>query len=218
MAHVNKFMRIKNIKNQKGFTLIELLVATSIFTVVALAGIAILVSSQRVYKRISGTRVATDNINLVLDTMSREIKFGSKYSCVNVPSINQNFSPNSTFNYSIPNDSNGSDCDAIAFIPQSSSSSKILYYFNKSTLSINEADYVNDVLQKDLQMTSSELKIDTFWLKISGASTDINNSLEPKVIIFASGLIDTVKNNQGIVVATTTFDLQTTISQRGLDN
>ena len=202
--------------NNKGFTLIELLVATSIFTMIALAAIMVLMSSQRLYKRISSQRVASDNVNLILDTMIRDIQFGTSYSCINNTNNNQIFTLNTNFDYTMPNDSSSNDCNAIAFIPQGTTTSKVVYYFNTASSSINRADYDNDILIRDIALNSTETNIDKFWVNISGsAKTD---SSQAKVKIFISGIVDLVTNGQGIVTATSTFMLESTLSQKTLDN
>lgn len=224
MENANKMK--KNISTKfninKGFTLIELLVATSIFAVIAVGGISILLGSQAAYKRLSENRIAMDNINLVLDSMSREIKFGSGYGCINSTgnftssSYYQSFSPSVSFTDSITN-----LCNAVVFAPQSNKDTeRIVYYLNTDNYQINEADYAlssgNFILQDDFPITSSDLVINNFWLQITGSQP--NDYLQPKVGILVSGIVSVTTNSQKVVVATTTFSAQAIASQRILDN
>ena len=123
---------------EKGFTLIELLVATSIFSIVAVGAISILLGSQTAYKRISNNRMAIDNINLVLDSMSREIKFGSNYGCINTSG---NFFLSSNYpsfdSSTIFGDSVDTNCNALVFTPQGASSTRIVYYLDKDKFTLN---------------------------------------------------------------------------------
>lgn len=205
----------------KGFTLIELMVATSLFSIIAVSGISILLGSQAAYKRISGNRVAVDNINLVLDTMSREIKFGSNYGCINTSG---NFLASSYYNYfassTVFSDSINNECNAFVYTPQGTTTQKIVYYLDTDKSTINEADYVfnngNYDLSLDFPISTSEFVVNSFWFDVKG--TQVDDYLQPKVIILASGVITFVKNSQRDNVATTTFSAQAGASQRILDN
>lgn len=227
MVHVNNNMNIKFLlKNNinEGFTLVELLVATSIFAIVAVGAISVLLGSQAAYKRISNNRIAIDNINLVLDTMSREIKFGSSYGCIN-PSGNfatSLYYPSfaSSTIYTTFADSVGNNCNAIIFTPQGATSTKVVYYFDTDKSTLNEADYDLSagtyILQNDFSITSQDLNINAFWLNIKGTRDD--DYLQPKVEIYVSSIAFLTKNTQTNVTSTTTFAGQTTVSQRILDN
>jgi prepilin-type N-terminal cleavage/methylation domain-containing protein len=217
---------LKN-QNPNGFTLIELLVATTIFTIIAVGGISILLSAQRAYKRLSENRIAVDNINLVLNNISREIKFGTDYKCANSVTT-QDFTGTNFYLYpSISNIDSLSTtpnafCNAIIFTPQDSTTTRIVYYLKKTNFSVNEADYElnndqNTFTKKlDVIMTSSDFSINDFNTAISGIATDDN--LQPKVKILISGLITTNKNNQNGTTATSSFTVQQVVSQRTLDN
>lgn len=207
--------------HEEGFTLVELLVATSIFAIVAIGAISVLLGAQTAYKRISNNRIAIDNINLVLDSMSREIKFGTNYGCINQSG---NFSSSlyylSFSSSTVFGDSVGNNCNAVSFIPQGSNNKRMVYYFDTENKTINEVDYEflggNYINKSDFPITSKDLNIDVFWLNIKG-TTD-TDYLQPSVQIYISGIMSFVKNGQNNIVSTTTFSGQTTVSQRILDN
>lgn len=226
MSVINNMNRIfiKKInieKNEKGFTLIELLVATSIFAIVAVGAISILLGSQAAYKRLSNNRTAIDNINLVLDSMSREIKFGASYGCINTTG---NFFSNPNYpsfaSSSIFGDSIGNNCNALVFTPQGASSTRVVYYIDIDKSTLNEVDYAISggtfFKQTDYPITSSDLNINAFWFKVTGTKSD--DYLQPNVEIYVSSIVTLTKNRQSTIVATTTFAGQTSISQRVLDN
>jgi prepilin-type N-terminal cleavage/methylation domain-containing protein len=235
---VNKKYMIKNIKKyfekkiiylkskfkfndfKKAFTLIELLVATSLFAIVALAGISILLASQTVYKRVSLTRNTTDNLNVVMDSITRQIKFGTNYACVNsVGSFNNSPLYNS---FSLPTSGDNSDgsCNAIAFIPQDNAlSSSTVFYIDKNNYSLNQVDYdFSGTKIEDYPLTSPDLQVDKFVIKVLG-SKKISESdfLQPKASIFISGVIDSQKNFQSNIVSTSSFSLESVISERLID-
>lgn len=216
------FLFKKNkIKNVAGYTMIELLIATTVFTIVALGALTILFAAQNGYDRVSGSRIITDNINLVLDTMSREIKFGTDYLCVN--SIG-NFASTLNPNYNVlPATSAIGKCNAIAFFPQGKTDEKIVYYFNTASSTINQVKYnrsgtsfMRDLVFGDVSLTSTGFKVVSLNFELSGISR--TDYLQPKVFLTTTGVIDFSIKKNGAIVSTTTFSAQTTITQRLLDN
>ncbi len=219
-------------KEYTGFTLIELLISTSIFAIVAVGGLSILLSSQRAYKRISNNRVAVDNINMLIDTISREIKFGSNYGCVN-NSTEGSFNRVSNTKYNILYDNNIDlynnilgTCNAIAFTPQSTSSLKVVYYYNIASSTINQVSYqrvgltsrYNRINSSDMTLTTRGFIVDKFWFKVSGINRPTNDFIQPKIEVYISGVIDIIKGSRGETFSTTTLFLQTSVSQRSIDN
>lgn len=222
-------MSIINYKNTKGFTLVELLVATTIFTIVAVGGLSILLTSQKVYSRISSNRVAIDNVNMAIDTITREVKFGSRYGCVN-SAVDGGFNRvNNTFyaSFDLSKLVSDSDCNAIAFTPQDDKSKKIVYYFNIASSSINQATYnvlnygtplENYILEKDMLITAQDFKISDFLMNVAGVeSVAQEDYFQPRVDFSISGVITSSRNSQGYI-STSTLTIYTSISQRSLDN
>jgi len=207
------------------------MVATAIFTIVAVGGISILLASQGIYKRILDTRNATDNLNTLMDVMTREIKFGTNYACGK--SDGESFNYNNTnyvnFSFSALGDYTNDDgkCNAIAFKSQDqATASSTVFYFDNVNGSLNKADYkynsTSGNYQKisDYQVSSSDLIINNFVIKVSGSksSQDTDSDyLQPGVSIFISGIINLQKDQQGNIVSTSTFALQSFVSQRLLD-
>jgi ribosomal protein L11 methylase PrmA len=67
-------------------------------------------------------------------------------------------------------------------------------------------------------MTSSDLIINNFVIKVHGSEySSTSDYLQPGVSIFISGIINLQKDGQGNVVSTSTFALQSFVSQRLLD-
>ncbi len=204
----------------------ELLVATGIFMVVAVGGLSVLLSSQKAYKRISSNRIAVDNVNMLIDTISREMKFGTKYGCIN-NSTSGSFNRPLNTKYSILYDNDlynntSGTCNAIAFTAQGTTTLKIVYYYNQASSTLNQVLYrksgsfFRKINNSDLTLTSSGFNIEKFWFTVSGIkSTDY---IQPKVGIYISGIVDISKNSQGEVVSTTTLFLESSITQRSLDN
>ncbi len=68
--------------SQGGFTLVEIMVAMSIFAMVMLVAIGGLVVSSNSAKKARSLRTAMDNVNYAMENMSRSLRLGSGYSCV----------------------------------------------------------------------------------------------------------------------------------------
>lgn len=209
-------------KNVQGYTLVELLVATSVFTVVALGAFTILFAAQNGYDRVSGSRITMDNINLVLDSVSREIKFGSEYKCVNFDGDFTSSTNYDTLRYLY----NTSDrCNAFSFIPQGEKDRRIVYYFNTKDSTINQMEYKRNsstgLFDKnesfgDVALTSTGFKVDSLNFELIGVSPD--DYIQPRIILNITGIIDYSIKKNGAVIKTTDFSTQTAITQRLLDN
>ena len=78
----------------RGFTLIEIMVSICIFSIVMAMGMGAILTLVNVNRQAQAMRVAMDNINFALDSMSRDIRVGTKYSlnCANNSSPCQDFS------------------------------------------------------------------------------------------------------------------------------
>lgn len=75
----NKLQKNKNYS--QGFTLIELMVASTLFTVVMMMGVGSLVVSSNSAKSSQKMRIAVDNVNFAVESMTRELRTGSIYYC-----------------------------------------------------------------------------------------------------------------------------------------
>jgi prepilin-type N-terminal cleavage/methylation domain-containing protein len=73
---------------QSGFTLIEMIVSLALFSVVvtiAVGALLVLISSNQ---RLQNEQSVMTNLSFALDSMTREIRTGSNYYCVNRNSVN----------------------------------------------------------------------------------------------------------------------------------
>ncbi len=76
-----------NIKN-KGFTLLEMIVSLGIFSVVAIIAVGSLVRITSLNRQAQTMQAAMNNINYILESMSREMRFGSNYNCDTAMTVN----------------------------------------------------------------------------------------------------------------------------------
>lgn len=72
--------KLQNFKTSKlGFTLVETIVAVFIFTIVMTVAAGAILSIINVSRKAQSLSSVMNNLNLALDTMSRDIRFGSDY-------------------------------------------------------------------------------------------------------------------------------------------
>lgn len=69
-------------KKQKGFTLIELMVATSLFVAVVLFTMGSLFDLLDKTKNSRALRFAMDNVNFAMESMTRSIRMGTNFLCL----------------------------------------------------------------------------------------------------------------------------------------
>ena len=75
------FSILSKSKSVPGFTLVEMLVSSSIFAMMVLIATGALFSAQNLNTRVQQTQIILDGINLSLETMVRDIRYGYNYHC-----------------------------------------------------------------------------------------------------------------------------------------
>ena len=185
---------MKNYKKNSGFTLIELMVATSLFVVIMLSALSALFMLLDESKNSRALRLAMDNVNFAMESMTRSIRMGSNYYCGSVVLSDL------TGTLGCP-----SGGDTVSFVPQPQGSDPVSYRtkyrFENNTL--KRYDAIN---QSGISMISPDVKIESlkFFVKVP----DINNMyIQPSVYIIMRGTV-TVKG------VPTYFAVQTLASQR----
>ena len=81
---MNKSYQNKN----SGFTLLEMIVSMGIFTIVAVIAVGSLVRITSLNRQAQSMQAAINNINYILESISREMRVGSEYYCVDASSYN----------------------------------------------------------------------------------------------------------------------------------
>ena len=79
------FLKIKKnklkLKTNNGFTIVEMLVAVGIFMSIAVISAGATLSLMDVNRKAQQVKVALDNISLISEEMTREIRTGRRYHC-----------------------------------------------------------------------------------------------------------------------------------------
>ncbi len=178
-------------KNSKGFTLIEMMTAVSLFLVVMTISAGAILGIFDANRKSQSAKTVMDNLNFAVETMSREIRFGTNYHC------------GSTGNSAAPQNCASGD-SAISFL----SSEGVLTSYRLSGSSIEKSiDDGNGYLT----VTAPEISITSLAFYVVGA-TPAPDTLQPKVLIKITGNAGTKVNTR------TAFTLETLASQRIIDN
>ncbi len=205
------------IKNRHGFTLVEILVVLGLFSSIATLSLGALLNAQTVNARLQETQAILDNMNLSIQTITREIRFGSDFHC--------------TYSLSVPPltlPTNRNNC------PFGTTAGTMLIF--KSSEAVNDLDRVayyirSGILYKVvipstgastiLQMTSDDVRVTSLTFHVDGANTstgsnDVGNAVDykqPLVTLYITGVTRPAKAS----TPPSTFDIETAVSARELD-
>lgn len=197
----------------QGFTLIEMIVSLGLFTIIMFIATSSLLSIVNTDRKARSVRIAADNLNLALEDMSRRIKTGSTYYCGEYPS--------GTLDCSAP-----APASAFSFDDQTSSSTnrvRVTYKWAQgSACSSAYSATQGCILREGSSITSPEINITGLNFIVSGSapcgttpcgSTAGTDAVQPSVLILVDGALPSVPG-----MASTTFKIQTLVTQRIYDN
>lgn len=178
-----------------GFTLIEIMVSISIFSVIMLISSGSIFTVFDANRKSQTLRSVMDNLNLSLESMTRTIRFGSRYHC----DITQGGGLNTT-----------RDCagGATSIAVLDSLGQQVVYRLDGTRISrsINGGAYQ--------YITSTDVTILSLNFYVLGSSlySTVGDTIQPKVIISITGRAGTKTSSR------TDFRLQTAVSQRIFDS
>lgn len=176
---------------KKGFTLIEMMTAVSVFLVVMTISMGAILGIFDANRKAQSAKTVMDNLNFAVETMSREIRFGTKYHC------------GTTGTLTSPQDCLSGD-NFISFL--SSDSLQTVYRLSSTSIEKSVDGGANYIA-----ITAPEIIISSLSFYVVGA-TGAPDTLQPKALIKISGNAGTKTNTR------TAFTLQTLASQRLADN
>lgn len=179
----------KNIFN-KGFTLIEIMVSLSVFIIVMTTSMGAILSILDANRKSETKKTAMDNLNFALESVSRTIRFGTNFYC---GTITTNPPP-------------ANDCPSGSSSFTLRTAEGLLVTYSLSNGRIMKA--VNNGTANPV--TSPEISITRMNFYVFG-STVWPNLAQPRVLMSISGVVGTKANTSS------TFNLQTMVSQRKLD-
>ena len=206
---------IRKNNNEKGFTLIELMIATTLFTIIMMMGVGSLVVSSNSSKSAQKLRISVDNVNFAMESMTREIRMGTHYNCVE---NNQ---------YMISSVVMEHDCDSGGNVIEFNSPNnlgethRIAYYKVERITSDGKGTGTYTLKRCEsntgecADIVSKDVNIDTLKFYVNGSTLpsmdDTGDKIQPSVRILIRGKV-VIKGLEK------TFSLQTMASQRSTES
>ncbi len=196
---INK-RRIRN--KEYGFTLIEIMTAVSIFAVVTTISMGSILTIFDVNRKAESVKTVMDNLNLAIESMAREMRFGTNYVC-------GHSSPIVGGAGSMPTPQNClSGGSSMAFLSNDKVNA-IVYRQSGATIEKSRGG------SGFVPVTASEIVIEDLDFFVIGAlpsGSEGGSPQQPKVLIRIRGEAGTKEGTR------TEFTMQTLVSQRQLDN
>ena len=199
-----------------GFTLIEIIVSLAIFTIVAVVAVGAFLKIVDANKKSQSLKTAINNINFALESMTREMRVGSLYKCINSESdVSNIYSSNDLTNSQTSCPS--TNYNGVVFL-----SSRLLttgsgapctsihaYLFEGTTFKKGEQTACGQAISLPFTpVISPDAVIDEHDFFVTNQNSGTGIVHQPKAFIH-------IKGHSGVQVKSQTyFDVQTTISQR----
>lgn len=151
-------------RSLRGFSLIEMLVAVSLFTFVSLISVSTIVATNKLNQRLTHAKTIYDNLNLVLDDMSRSLRQGRNFRD-DYSSALKNKSV-----IFIPNDSSTANPREDIYYLDDSGDVGVIYKgsVQVATTTTFPQDLNNNIIMDIQRLTSDEVDVDTFYIKVEG--------------------------------------------------
>lgn len=209
MKKKNDFYKNKS----DGFTIIETMIAVSLFIVITTVGMGALLNANLLYQKSRDMRSILDNLNYVMEDLSRNARTGYNYHCfLSTETIPTLTSAVPSTPQSCENENGWAVAFESAYGDTANYDDQWVYYIDnsgklfRSTLGPYTASSFT-------QMTSDEITLDTTksYVRVYGAEPPgSGDSRQPLLVIRLVGTI----SYQNV---TSPFSIQTTVSQRLLD-
>lgn len=195
----------------KGFSLIELLISMALFIVVLTIAVGALLVLINANLKAQNMNDAVSNVQFALDSMSREIRTGMSYYCsTSVPA-----SPRGGIS-DVADCNTGTGGTFLSIIEGGQSLT------NEDSLDDRRIEYRYNSADRTIErrignsswvsITSSGVSIDVLRFNVNGSAPKSSvNNVQPNVSIFIQGTVTDIADTSS------TFQLQTTVTQRILD-
>lgn len=183
---------------KQGFTLIEMIVSLGLFTIILFIATSAFLTVVNADRKSRAVRIATDNLNLALEDMQRRIRTGSYYWCG---------TGGESSLVAVQNCLSGSN--TLSFTEQDGS--RTTYFVSSGVIKRQTVSGSIDVTSTEISITSLKFIVQGSALGPSGLGADRN---QPYVVISIDGAI----NNAGHPTLNTSFEIQTTVTQRNYDS
>lgn len=198
------FLQNKKIDLRRGFTLVEMMVAIAVFSIVMVVATGALLNVIDANQKAQAIKTAINNVNFALESISKDMRVGTDYSCFVGGSWVGDCSSNGTgIRYRSPRGYLGTD----------GKKGYAYYRYNSTDKSIEECLENTDGkdcsagLAKFNRITSDDIEIGPMNFYVIGTGVS-SPKTQPRMILTLTG---TAGKKEKIK---TSFDLQTGVSQR----
>ena len=182
--------------NKAGYTIIETMIAVSLFIIIVTIGIGALLNANLLHQKSQDMRSIMDNLSFILEDMSRNLRTGYNYHCIDDGNITA---------------TNAHSCisgGGISFKSALDGSQWVYVIYQDGTIQKSTSGGADGTFTI---LTLDEIKIDSIsGFSVLGAESPPSDSQQPFITIRLVGTI----TYQGVV---TSFSLQTAVSQRMID-
>ncbi len=190
-------MKAKSYK--KGYSLVELIVAIAIFTIVMTIAMGSILSIFDANKKSKTEQVVMDNLNQAVEAMTRAIRFGTIYHC-----------DITTGTLTSPQDCSG----GATSIAVTDSTGRLIVYKLVGTQIFRS---INGGTDYAVTSTDTSITILTFYVTGSALYNNGSDLSQPKAVVVVRGFVGS-QNNQREIARSSSFSLETTVSQRLFDS
>ena len=201
----HSFLKAKSLKLEAslGFTIVEMIVAFGMFSVIMVIAVGSLLSLIEANHKAQAQKTVVNNLHFALENMSRNIRTGSNYHC----------GDESVTSVTVAQDCPTTPATQLVF--KGRDDGYVLYTLEDGMIKRSKNQSASDLLLFDpIPITAPEIQVEHLNFYVDGADNALDsgsNKKQPRVLIM---LKDSMQGKSKVI---SRFDIQTLVSQRGLD-
>jgi type II secretory pathway pseudopilin PulG len=208
-------------KQIRAFSLVEILVVLGLFSSIATLSLGALFNTQSINGHLQETQAILDNVNLSVQTMTRDIRFGSEFyatttlptSTTTIPTVRKNCE------YGI---GASAGCTVLVFRSADATSDldRTVFYVRDGILYKEEYPSGGEITT--LQMTGNDVVISSLMFYVEGAQTSDGSNDDGAAIDYKQAIVTVLISGRTVSTKTSVpsipFSVQTHVSAREPDN
>lgn len=210
----------------RGFTLVEMLIVLGLFSFIMTLATGVLYTTQAVNTKLQETQAVLDNVNVSMDILSHDIRYGTDFHCgvssTSTADLNT-MTLRKSCSYRSVGDSHGGQILYFKPVDAMTDSDRVAYYASSTALGdvIFKTEYFGGSTTT-YRITANDVRIRSLVFYVDGANTtsgvgvdvnEIHDYAQPLISVTISGETIPIKNT----ASSTSFIIQTSISSRGID-